>query len=223
LTFTTRWTPETSLLSALPEPTGAFSRVNGGDGLVGWCEAARFTVSGADRFEEAHRWWTSLAGSAMVDNKVGIRGTGPVAFASLTFDERSDQSVIVVPNGSVGRRDGVSWVTTVGDSLPPRQIAGRPGAVRYEPGSIAPSNICVRSAAVERIQRGRLPKVVLARDLVATTQKIDERFVLSRLASASRDSWVFTVDCDGGASPFGLEPTTTASTLPATPCDKVIT
>ena len=45
------------LLDLLPDDRNPLSWVRGADGLVGWGEVARFTVSGVDRFAEADAWW----------------------------------------------------------------------------------------------------------------------------------------------------------------------
>ena len=66
--------------------TGGHAWVRGGAGFVGWGEAARFTVAGPERFSRAQRWWAGWCETAHVDDRVGSAGTGPVAFASFTFD-----------------------------------------------------------------------------------------------------------------------------------------
>jgi menaquinone-specific isochorismate synthase len=204
LTFTTRQVPLAGhLLSVLPEPAGTMSWVSGDDGLVGWGEAARFAPQGANRFEQAHQWWARFAGSAGVHDEVGVRGTGPVAFASMAFDENSSESAVVVPKIVIGRRDGVAWITTVGGELPPRRRIGRPGAVRYSSGLVGTGgHLQAVAAAVARIRRGELEKVMLARDLLATAAAhIDKRYVLMRLAAANPRCWVFAVDGLVGATP----------------------
>jgi menaquinone-specific isochorismate synthase len=204
LAFTTYEAPLAGhLLSVLPEPTGTMSWVSGEDGLVGWGETARFAPSGPDRFEQAHQWWARIAESAEVRDEVGLRGTGPVAFASMAFDEHSAESAVVVPKVVVGQRDGVAWITTAGEQLPPRRRIGRPGAVRYSSGLVGiDGHLRAVAAAVARIRSGELEKVVLARDLVATAAAhIDERYVLMRLAAANPRCWIFAVDGLVGATP----------------------
>jgi menaquinone-specific isochorismate synthase len=194
------------LLSRLPGP-GALAWVRHGDGLVGWGEAARIAVpAGPDRFAGAERWLRGLLGSADVDDPVGVPGTGPVAFASFTFDPAVNGSVLVVPRAVLGRRDGRAWFTTIGDGsdpLVPARPETAPGEVRWQDGSLSgPQWQRVVAAAVSRIKAGELRKVVLARDLRAVTaEPVDARVLLHRMAAAYPDCYTFA--CAGlvGATP----------------------
>jgi menaquinone-specific isochorismate synthase len=138
LTITTRELPDPgALLSWLPSPEGALSWVRGGDGLVGWGEAARFTSRGAGRFTRARRWWSEFTANLVVHDDLGVPGTGPVAFASMAFADCPGDSVLIVPRIVVGRHDGVSWMTTVGDAVPGRrQPVTTPRGVRYQVGTV---------------------------------------------------------------------------------------
>jgi menaquinone-specific isochorismate synthase len=194
------------LLSRLPRP-GALAWVRHGDGLVGWGEAARITLpAGPGRFADAERWLRSLLGGAEVDDPIGIPGTGPVAFASFTFDPAAGGSVLVVPRAVLGRRDGRAWFTTIGDGSDPLVPARRetvPGEVRWQDGALSgPQWQHVVAAAVSRIKAGELSKVVLARDLRAVTaEPVDARVLLHRMAAAYPDCYTFA--CAGlvGATP----------------------
>ncbi|MFD7654176.1 isochorismate synthase MenF [Actinosynnema sp. NPDC059797] len=195
---------DVDLLGRLPSSTGALSWVREGSGLVGWGEAARFEVSGPDRFAAADRWWRGFAADLDVDDELGVPGSGPVAFASMAFDDRPGHSVLVVPEVVVGRRNGRTWVTTIGDREP-REITPvrRPSEVRYADGelSVTAYREAVR-AAVERMRAGELDKVVLAHDLLAVADAdIDQRFVLRGLARRYPGCWVYAVDGLVGATP----------------------
>lgn len=192
------------LLSWLPESQGAMSWVREGEGLVGWGEAARFTPGGPDRFGQAQQWWSELTARARVDDEVGAAGSGLVAFASMAFADSPGDSVLVVPRVLMGRKDGVSWATTVdGARAPaPRPVAG-PRGLRYRDGAVddAAHRRAV-AAAVARIRAGELRKVVLARDLVAEADApLDERQLLVRLAAGYPTCWVFAVGGLVGATP----------------------
>ncbi len=100
------------LLSLLPA-SGGHAWVRDGVGFVGWGEAARFTISGPERFSRAQRWWSAWCEAAHVEDQVGVRGSGPVAFASFTFDSGPQESVVIVPAVVVGHRAGRTWLTTV--------------------------------------------------------------------------------------------------------------
>jgi menaquinone-specific isochorismate synthase len=194
-----------TLLDRLPLD-GALAWVRDGDGLVGWGEAARVELGGADQFGAAQRWWTQLVSELDVDDAVGVPGSGPVAFASFAFDQASGTSVVVVPQVLLGRRGDQAWMTVIGDAdaaLPPVSVPGAPRDIRYSEGSSSATDwqVAVRQA-VARIAGGGLDKAVLARDLVATAAApIDIRHLLVRLARTYPSCWTFSVDGLVGATP----------------------
>lgn len=186
-------------------PAGhAFGFLRGGDGIVGWGEAARLATRDPAEVSAA------LAAITARDD-VGMPGCGPVAIVSLGFDPAVDASVVVVPKVVLGRRDGRSWVTLVN---PPGAVAvpalrRRPVAAATAPpaklAAAVPSAAEWAGAvqrAVDAIREGKLDKVVLARALDVTAPAVlDPRAVAARLAA--RFPSCFTFVCDGlvGASP----------------------
>jgi menaquinone-specific isochorismate synthase len=194
------------LLERLGSDGPVLAWVRGGDGLVGWGEAARVELTGPDRFAAAERWWALAQSAWGIEDQVGLPGTGPVAFASFSFESDPGNSVLVVPRVVLGRRDGRAWLTVVGDEapvLPPVSVAAPPVGVRWSEGSRSAVEWqgAVRSA-VSAILRGELDKVVLARDLVATTREpVDVRYLLQRLSERYRSCWTFSVDGLVGATP----------------------
>ncbi|RBY75043.1 isochorismate synthase [Geodermatophilus sp. TF02-6] len=197
------------LLDLLPS-ADAFSWVRRGEGLVGWGEAARLEVRGPDALAEAATWWEEYSAGLEVDDRAGVPGSGPVVFASIAFDPAAGTSVFVVPEVVVGRRDGVAWVTAIGDADPldalTSTLAAVPaslGRLRYADGALDPASWCATvAAAVARIGDGDLDKVVLARDLLVTADApLDPRTLLTRLAARFPDCWTFAVDGLLGATP----------------------
>jgi menaquinone-specific isochorismate synthase len=198
------------LLAMLPVPAVS-AWIRHGDGLVGWGEAARLAIpAGVDRFAAGEKWLTELFDAAAVTDEVGLPGTGPVAFGSFTFDPASDGSVLIVPATVLARRAGAAWLTTiVADGAAPAapqddaSVPVAPGEVRWSDGSLtAPQWEQAVAAAVSRIKAGELRKVVLARDLIAsTTEPFDIRVLLTRLAARHPDCYTFA--CAGlvGATP----------------------
>ena len=187
-----------ALLALLPHtgPDGLVSWVRHGEGLVGWGRAATFEVSGPDRFAHADQWWRDVVAHAVVRDEVRQPGSGPVVFGSLPFaDGSAEQGLMVVPEVVVGRRADRWWVTTIGhDShLPPIPSLGpwapgdAPADVRFTDGALTPDDWKrAVSKAVERISRGELDKVVLARDLrVHAAAPIDPRWLLGRWPSGT--------------------------------------
>jgi menaquinone-specific isochorismate synthase len=206
--YTTVVDPELTrpLLQLLPD-AGELSWVRGGEGLVGWGEAARLEVSGPDALAEAADWWAAHCAAADVDDPLRIPGSGPVAFASIAFDPTRGTSVLVVPEVVVGRRDGLTWVT-VADGADPQLPTAPPrvdpvGWLRYADGALGPVAWCAAvAAAVDRISTGELQKVVLARDLIVTADApLDRRRLLLRLAERFPGCWTFAVDGLLGATP----------------------
>jgi menaquinone-specific isochorismate synthase len=193
------------LVDALPAQ-GAVSWTRGTDGFAAWGEAARFTTTGANRFTEAAQWWRRTVAGADIDDQVAVPGSGALAFASFTFDDGPSESVVIVPQVVVGRRDGASWVTTVGDVDPSaleRAPVTDPGHVRYGDGDVSSAQYEAAVAeAVRRIDAGELDKVVLACDLIATAEApLDVRALLRRLAARYPSCWTFAVDGLVGSTP----------------------
>ena len=152
--------------------------VRRGEGLVGWGVAARLQVRGVERFARTQRWWAGLCERLTIDDSVSVPGTGPIAFASYSFDP-NEASEVVVPSVLVGQRSGQTWVTVihrVGEE--PATIGAHaasaprlPTSVNWRDGALsAPEWEKIVGRAVERINAGELDKVVLARDIVADVE-----------------------------------------------------
>ncbi len=203
------------LLERVPQPD-VVAWVHHGAGLVGWGEAVRVTLpAGEDRFTAAEKWLRSVFDAADVDDRVRVRGSGPVAFGTFTFDASSDGSVLIVPRVVLGRDGhGRAWLTSVaepgelaGDGpgwpLPANSGLAEPTGLRWHHGSLpGPRWEKAVAEAVAAIKAGALHKVVLARDVFGTAaEPIDARVLLRRLAARYPDC--FTFACDGmiGATP----------------------
>ncbi|MGB3676735.1 MAG: isochorismate synthase [Candidatus Nanopelagicales bacterium] len=198
-----------NLLALLPSHD-AVSWVREGEGLVGWGEAARFEVGGAERFSRASRWWARLCAEASVDDAVLRPGSGPVVFASFAFDSRPGSSVLVVPKVVVGLRDGKAWLTVMSTESEPPTVTVTATTAPPTPGRVS-SDVAGRqigqwkasvTEAIDRINAGELDKVVLARDVVVTSElPLDPRHMLNRLAAEFPGCWAFCVDGLVGATP----------------------
>ena len=98
-----------------------------GAGLVGWGEAARVSLpAGEDRFTAGEKWLRSVFDTADIDDQVRLRGSGPIAFGSFTFDASSDESVLIVPRVVLGRdgRDPPRPPRFWGDPSPQTPLGG---------------------------------------------------------------------------------------------------
>ena len=196
------------LIGRLPEPA-ALAWIRHGAGLTGWGEAARVALpSGPDRFAVGEKWLREVIENADVQDEARRRGSGLVAFGSFTFDDWSEGSVLIVPRAVLGRDGtGNAWLTTItpdGEAAwhaAPQAPLLAPGHIRWHDGSLsAPEWEQAVSAAVRRIIRGELRKVVLARDIYASADEpIDARVLLRRLAD--RYPGCFTFACAGWWEP----------------------
>ena len=202
---TTRIGEHLPLLDLLSDDA-PLSWVRNGEGLVGWGVHATTTVSGKDRFEQARDWWHRQLETFAISDSVHASGTGPVLFTSFSFD-RNDESVLVIPKVIVGQKGLQSWITWIGDTaqplLPESPSQTSPTTFAFTDGSITTDAWKERVAqAITRIEKTGVDKVVLARDLIATTTTdIDARPILKKLAAEYPSTWTFAVDGLVGATP----------------------
>jgi menaquinone-specific isochorismate synthase len=193
------------LLDLLPEQHPV-SWLRRGEGLVGWGVAARLDTSGPTRFSDAVKWWSETIARADVDDQVGEPGSGPVCFGAFAFADEPGDSVLVIPQVIVGRRGDRTWLTTVSVDAPdliPAPAPRAPSGLSFSDGARNGEQwMTIVAEAVERITSGELEKVVLARDLIASTDEpLDVRWPLHRLADQYEMCWTFHVDGLFGATP----------------------
>jgi menaquinone-specific isochorismate synthase len=182
------------------------SWVRGGDGLVGWGSYAKTAVSGVNRFTDARKWWHQQLEKFAISDSVHLSGTGPVLFASFSFDP-DEESVLVIPKIVVGMRNGSSWITWIGDQPQPALQEEKEmladAEFNWGDGSLSPAEWQLRVAkAIDEIEKTELEKVVLARDLIVNSHRpIDARKILRNLGSEYPSTWIFAVDGLVGATP----------------------
>ncbi len=178
--------------------------------LIGFGEALRFSAGfGDERFDRAESMFSEWLEDCRIDDQIEAPGSGPVAFASFTFDSRSPGSVLIVPEIAIGRTGGDWFVTTVGNSDPSpyltavertERISDRP---RFAGASI-PDVLWVEAVAevIDRIRAGEARKVVMARDFALWSRtRFDTRRLMSRLMTRFPHCFTFAVDGLIGASP----------------------
>ena len=178
--------------------------------LAGIGVAARIPLARPNGAGAAQQELAALQG----DDELGIPASGPVAFGALPFD-REAAGELIVPQVVVGRdRAGNSWMTTTaitaaeGEEQAHEILAEqdtRPQATTYELTSAVTPEAWrdeVVAPIRDRILAGEFNKVVLARELLLTTDKpIDVAAVLRRLNQAFSTAIIFAVDGFIGASP----------------------
>lgn len=204
---------EFSLIEHLPKNPLTFIR--GGDGLVGFGQALKLTARGENRIQDLAAQWREVTSLAKVENPLSIAGTGLVAFGSFAFAPSSQiESILVVPQILLGSRDGQVWLTEISDDsadASPSEsnnfwdapLAYGSASIELADGDFSADDFknAVRSA-VERINRGDLNKVVIARDQIGHAgADFDIRSVLQKLAVRYEGCWVYSVDGTFGASP----------------------
>ena len=180
--------------------------IRSGDGLVGFGEYKKFIVTGEDRFDQARLWWNAQLSEFKINNNVHGSGTGPLLFASFAFNS-SSPSFLVIPEIVLGQKNGKSWITWIGDK-------NQPSLERINTSSVSGEITWQDSAkdeevwrqqvtkAITAIKDGLMEKVVLARDLTATSAKeIDARSLLQRLEIEYPSTWLFLVNGLVGATP----------------------
>ncbi len=198
------------LIAHLPT-AGGVAWIREGKGFIGWGEAARVPVgTGPGRFQRAAAVVEELLSTAEVSNAVGGWGTGPLAFGSFAFDADSTASAVAIPAVVIGASGGRAWVTRTSsrDGLAAaRTEAGEPESPA--PAAAGPvealdeeSFTQAVEAARDAIRTGRLDKVVLSLQVVATSaSSFDQRAVLARLAAEYPQCYTFAFDSFVGASP----------------------
>lgn len=203
----------TQLLDAAPplvEHDPPLAWISDDQTIIGFGEAFRVSAGlGTDRFDHAQRAFLDWLEGCRVDDPVDRPGTGPVAFASFTFDSRSPGSVLIVPEVAFGRSGGQWYVTTVGDvdHSPFLTAEGRGDVDRDRPrfaGASIPDVAWVEAVAeaIERIRRGEARKVVLARDFALWSRtRFDTTRLMAKLVERFPHCFTFAVDGLIGASP----------------------
>ena len=180
--------------------------IRSGDGLIGFGVYKELEITGPERFTLARNWWDKEVANFTIKNNVHGGGTGPILFTSFAFDE-SAPSKLIIPQIVIGQKNGKSWITWIGDTAQPEisQLKNSvvSGEIKWADGSISEDKWRNQvAAAIKYINAGELEKVVLARDLTATsTTAIDARQLLKRLEIEYPSTWLFLVDGLVGATP----------------------
>jgi menaquinone-specific isochorismate synthase len=107
----------------------------------------------------------------------------------------------------VGKKGDNSWITWIGEGPQPALPDTAPEFTdqnfEWKQGTLSEPQWESRVAqAIARIDKGEIDKVVLARDLIASTSSaIDARPILNKLSENYPATWVFSVDGLIGATP----------------------
>ncbi len=209
LVVTTRRIDSPDDLLAVTDPAAPLVWMRRGDALIGaGSPVAVLSESGGDRAARLASRWRELSAAAIIDDPIGVAGTGLVAFGALAFDDRSaSPSTLTVPQAVIGRRGPDAWLTTVGTADTPAPSPWGPyWSATLGPGALDPAGYQLAvTAGLEAIAAGQVEKVVLARDLVGSAPAgADLRRLARELHDAYPDTWTYAVDGIIGASPETL-------------------
>lgn len=211
---------------ALPEPPDLLAHA-GGEGLLFRSEEGGVAAHGeALRLELPHGLSDAVAvaeiqrtlAAIVTEDAVEIPGTGPLAVGALPFDP-AGPGHLVIPRRIFGRAGDVGWLTTVEpydagprpvvldtalEALVPDQAPAGDPPDRFE---LVPTMAHAEwrdmiTGAVERLERGGLTKVVLARRIdIAANRPFVVADVLERLIALYPSCMVYSVEGFIGASP----------------------
>lgn len=165
-------------------------------GLAGRGVAARVGIDEA----------SELLASIERDDEVGLPGCGPVALGCVPFLPGAPAE-LVVPAVTVGKGPaGDRWITVIDDApvdliTPPDPVATAAAFTVSAATPVATYLAAVRSAR-DAVRSGRLTKVVIARDVLVTSDRpIDVHAVLLRLRASFGSSYRYSFEGFIGASP----------------------
>jgi menaquinone-specific isochorismate synthase len=181
------------------------SWIRGGEGFIAFGTYKSTTVIGKKRFSDASRWWKNELAHVTIKNNVHGVGTGPILFSSFAFDEQ-DPSLLMIPQVVVVKKNGKSWITWTGKEQPLLQTKAREIKnleFEWHKGALSDANWCgAVEESVSRIKSGILEKVVLARDVIATsTNTISPADLVQSLEQEYPSTWLFLVGDLIGATP----------------------
>ena len=181
------------------------SWIRGSDGFIAFGSYKTHRVSGKKRFAGASTWWKNELSQLEIKNNVHGVGTGPILFASFAFAE-DEPSVLTIPEIVVAQKNGKSWITWIGNGQPElvTQIIAQVGLnLTWAQGALSDEEWSASvNASVSQIKEGKLEKVVLARDLIAHSDKeINPAALIQSLETEYPSTWLFLVDNLIGATP----------------------
>jgi menaquinone-specific isochorismate synthase len=194
-------------------PDSASAFVRNGQGIIGFGEAARFESSGLNRISDLASLWREQVELAEIYDPLQIQGSGLVGLGSATFSPDSAfNSVLIVPRIILGTRDGRSWITKItpeGESEATADFYSKldpysknPKLSFVEGALTATAFLKQAEKAISKIRSGKIQKVVLAREIVASLPEgFDLRTVLRALSKRYPSCWVYSVAGNFGASP----------------------
>jgi menaquinone-specific isochorismate synthase len=179
--------------------------IRGADGFIAFGTYKTHIVKGKKRFADASAWWQNELSQLEIKNNVHGVGTGPILFTSFAFSEE-DPSVLTIPQIVVVQKNGKSWITWIDGTQPEllkKVIQKINPRLRWKQGALSDAQWSTAvEESVARIKGGDLEKVVLARDVIALSDKaIDPAALIQSLETEYPSTWLFLVENLIGATP----------------------
>lgn len=178
--------------------------IRGEEGMIAFGSYKQVELRGPNRFEAAKKWWQEALQEFEIHNNVNGSGTGPILFASFSFDP-DEPSTLVIPQVVIGKRSERRWITWIGDGGQPQltslQSSVNPLSISWsgENGESWRQHV---ATIVDTIQNGEAEKVVLARSLDGESEKrIESRRLLQLLGESYPTTWLFSLQGLVGATP----------------------
>lgn len=176
-------------------------------GLIGWGEAKRLSATGANRITDLDAEWQQVISQAIIEDSANLRGSGLVAFGTISFADQSQaQSVLIIPSLVIGCFEDQYWITLINiefeQALKLINKDRTSSAIEFKAGSISSeqfeSNVV---DALISINENNIEKVVLARDLVAQAKDFNPNAGLFKLSKKYETCYTYLVDGMFGSSP----------------------
>ena len=181
------------------------SWIRGSDGFIAFGTYKTHVVQGRKRFVDASAWWQNELSQLEIKNNVHGVGTGPILFTSFAFSDE-EPSILTIPQIVIVQKNGRSWITWIGAEQPElikRTTFQSDLGLTWKQGALSDAQWSEAvEESVSRIRHGDLEKVVLARDLIAESDKeIDPASLIQSLETEYPSTWLFLVDNLIGATP----------------------
>lgn len=177
---------------------------HGNEGFAGFGNYRKLNLRGPKRFDDARKLSSFLFAELDFVKEENIPNFVPIVFASFSFNQIED-SLLVIPEITIGQMNGVSWITWIGESARP---------IYYETmfeqsdidivWSLSDDKTWKEKVAqvIDKIENKNLDKLVLARfEEGRTSKKINVREVVNQLAKKQDPSWVYASAGLIGATP----------------------
>ena len=177
---------------------------HGDEGFAGFGNYRKLVLRGPKRFDDARKFTSILFAELDFAKEENFPNFSPIVFASFSFDALED-SLLVIPEITIGQRNGVSWITWIGENAKPVYFE-----TMFEQENLDivwsisdEKNWKTKvSQVIDKIDNQNLNKVVLARfEEGKTTKKISVRAVINQLAKKQEPKWIYASAGLVGATP----------------------